>query len=44
MALGVVSAFLIVVGVARAAGAWHGQVPESVYFELVPSASGLGHP
>ena len=44
MALGVAVIFLAIVGYAKAAGHWRGNVPEAIFFQLIPSASALSHP
>jgi len=43
VAVGVCAIVLIAVGYARATGAWHTTVPDSVLFELVPNAAAVGH-
>jgi polyferredoxin len=44
IAVGVAAIFLLVAGYARVTGRWHGQVSESIFFELIPRASTLAHP
>lgn len=44
VAVGVLAVFLIVVGVARATGHWRSDVPESIFFDLIPHADELAHP
>lgn len=44
IALGLAIIFVAVVGYAKTIGAWHGQVSEQVFFELIPKASTLTHP
>ncbi len=44
MAAGVAFVFCGVIGFARYAGYWHTEIPESVYFELIPHANEFGHP
>jgi len=36
--------FFGVTGYARLAGHWHSELPDAVYFELIPKAQSLGHP
>ena len=36
--------FLLVVGYAKTAGYWDGNVPEHVFFELIPNAKSFAHP
>ena len=43
VAIAVCAIFVLVVGYARATGAWHGHVPERVFFELIPNVNGVGH-
>jgi polyferredoxin len=43
MAAGIAVLFLVVVGYARATGAWSGNVPERVFFELIPHSASVGH-
>jgi polyferredoxin len=44
IAIGMAAIFLLVVGYAKAAGHWHGRVPEHVFFELIPNADRFAHP
>lgn len=44
IATGAAVIFLLVVGAARLAGHWHGQVPEQLFFTLIPNAAHYGHP
>jgi polyferredoxin len=44
IAAGVAAIFLLIVGYAKAAGHWNGQVPERVFFELIPHAETFAHP
>jgi polyferredoxin len=44
VATGLALIFLGSVGYARAAGHWHGSIPDAVYFQLVPHADAYGHP
>jgi polyferredoxin len=44
VAAGTAALFLAVCGYARWTGHWHSDVPERVYFELVPHANEFGHP
>jgi polyferredoxin len=44
MAAGVALVFCGVVGFARYAGYWNTEIPERVYFELIPHANEFGHP
>ena len=44
IAIGVAAIFLLVVGYARAAGHWHGNTPEEVFFQLIPNAASFSHP
>ena len=36
--------FLAVVGYARLTGGWHTDVPETIFYDLIPRASQFGHP
>lgn len=44
VATGVAVIFLGVVGYARATGGWHTDVPEAIFYDLIPRAGSLGHP
>ena len=44
VAAGTVALFLALCGYARFAGHWHTNLPERVYFELVPHADEFAHP
>jgi polyferredoxin len=44
MAVGIAVLFLGIVGYARSAGYWSGDVPDSVYRQLVPQANTVDHP
>jgi len=44
MAIGIGVVFLAVVGYARWIGAWHSEIPDSVYFHLIPRAHEFSHP
>ncbi len=44
IALGMALVFFGIVGWARAAGHWHSNVPDSIYQQLIPSASATAHP
>jgi polyferredoxin len=44
MAVGIAVLFLGIVGYAKAAGYWNGDVPDSVYRQLVPNATEVEHP
>jgi polyferredoxin len=44
MAVGIAALFLGIVGYARSAGYWSGDVPDSVYRQLVPQANTVDHP
>jgi polyferredoxin len=44
MALGIAVLFLGIVGYAKSAGYWSGDVPDSIYRQLVPHASEVDHP
>lgn len=44
LATGIVILFLGVVVFAQAAGYWHTELPESIYFELIPNAANYEHP
>ena len=44
IAVGVALIFFAVVGYAKTSGHWIGQVPEHVFFELIPNASRYAHP
>lgn len=44
MALGVAVLFLGIVGYAKTAGYWNGDIPDSVYRQLVPQANEISHP
>jgi polyferredoxin len=41
---GVAAVFMLIVGYAKATGAWAGSVPEDVFYELIPRASSFSHP
>lgn len=44
MAAGIAMLFLGIVGYAKAAGYWNGNVPDYVYRQLVPQANAVDHP
>jgi polyferredoxin len=44
VAAGTLAIFLAICGYARWSGRWHTDVPDRVYFELVPRANELSHP
>jgi hypothetical protein len=44
MATAILVLFLGIVGYARIMGFWHTDLPESMYFELVPRAAEFAHP
>jgi len=44
MAAGIAVLFVGVVGFAKTAGYWNGDVPDYVYRQLVPQANGVSHP
>jgi polyferredoxin len=44
VACGVAAVFFLIVGYAKATGAWGGTVPEHLFFELIPRASSFSHP
>ena len=44
MATAILVIFLGVVGYARVMGFWHTQLPDALYFELVPNAAAFAHP
>jgi ferredoxin len=44
MALGIAALFLGIVGFAKASGYWNGDIPDSVYRQLVPQANEISHP
>jgi polyferredoxin len=44
MAVGIAALFLGIIGYAKAAGCWNGDVPDYVYRQLVPHANELDHP
>jgi polyferredoxin len=44
MAAGIALLFFGIVGYAKSAGYWNGDVPEYVYRQLVPQAAEVGHP
>jgi len=44
MALGVAALFLGIVGFAKTAGYWNGDLPDSVYRQFVPQAGEISHP
>ena len=44
VATGVTLVFLGVVGYARAMGGWHTDVPEVIFYDLIPRAASFGHP
>ncbi len=44
VAVGVAALFLGVVGYAKAAGFWNGEIPNSVYQQIIPHADEVGHP
>jgi polyferredoxin len=44
VAAGVAIIFLGVVGYARAIGGWHTNVPETIFYDLIPRAASFGHP
>ena len=44
IAAGVATIFLLVVGYAKTAGYWEGEIPEHVFFDLIPNAASFAHP
>jgi hypothetical protein len=44
MAVGIAVLFVGIVGFAKAAGYWNGDVPDYVYRQLVPQANEVSHP
>jgi ferredoxin len=44
MAAGIALLFFGIVGYAKSAGYWNGDVPEYLYRQLVPQATEVGHP
>ena len=44
IAIGVAAILFGVIGYARAAGHWHGNTPEHLFFQLIPNASTFSHP
>ncbi len=44
MAAALAALFLGVVGYARLAGVWHSEIPDRVYFDLIPRAHEFSHP
>ena len=44
LALGIVVLFLGIIGLAKTAGYWNGDVPDYVYRQLVPNANEVSHP
>jgi ferredoxin len=44
LALGIAGLFLGIVGFAKTAGYWNGDVPDTVYRQLVPNANEVSHP
>jgi len=44
LAAGIAILFIGIVGVAKSAGYWNGDVPDYVYRQLVPQASAIAHP
>jgi polyferredoxin len=44
VAAGVAVIFLGIIGYARLAGHWHTELPEALYFDLIPRASQFAHP
>jgi ferredoxin len=44
MAVGIGALFLGIVGFAKASGYWNGDIPDSVYRQLVPQANEISHP
>jgi polyferredoxin len=44
MAAGIAALFLGIVGYAKTAGYWNGDVPEHIYRQLVPQANAVDHP
>lgn len=44
VATGVTLIFLAVVGYARVTGGWHTDVPEAIFYDLIPRAGEFGHP
>ncbi len=44
IASGVAVIFLLVVGYAKTMGYWNGNVPEEMFFQLIPNAASLEHP
>jgi polyferredoxin len=44
VAAGIAVIFVGLVGYARTAGYWHTDLPDALYFDLIPRASEFGHP
>jgi polyferredoxin len=44
VAAGILIVFLGLVGYARVTGKWHSEIPDAMYFELIPRAKEFGHP
>jgi polyferredoxin len=44
MAVGIAALFLAIIGCAKAAGHWNGDVPDDVYRQLIPHANEVDHP
>jgi polyferredoxin len=44
MAVGIVVLFLGIVGYAKTAGYWNGEIPNFVYQQIIPRADEVGHP
>jgi hypothetical protein len=44
VAAGVAVIFFGIVGYARLAGHWHTDLPDALYFQLIPRASEFAHP
>ena len=44
MALGIAVLFLGIVGYAKTAGYWNGEIPNVIYQQIIPHADEVGHP
>jgi polyferredoxin len=44
LAAGILTVFLVIVGYAKWSGHWQSNIPQQVYFDLVPRSSELAHP
>jgi hypothetical protein len=44
MAVGIAVVFLGIVGYAKTAGYWNGEIPNFVYQQIIPHADEVGHP